>query len=154
LVVALDKTDDAASAVAEESLLVVRSVVGDELWLLALAGDGLDGAHDHVRVTLSNLERSVDLVGVVVGADVLERRLVLWLQVLTAGLRKVVCWDRHFKKGKYGRDGLDGGDVEVFPAAKVADVPPKVVVDATWCTSDAANQRWRGVGRGEVLDQR
>ena len=30
-------------------------------------------AHDHVRVSLSNLERSVDLVGVVVCADVLER---------------------------------------------------------------------------------
>jgi hypothetical protein len=154
LVVALDETDNTASAVAEESLLVVGRVVGDELWLLALTGDGLDGAHDHVRVSLSNLERSIDLVGVVVCANVLERGLVLRLQVLAARLRKVVCWDGHLKKGKHRRDRLDGGDVKVFPAAEVANVPPEVVVDATWCASDSANQRRGGVGRGEVLNQR
>jgi hypothetical protein len=154
LVVALDETDDAASAVAKESLFVVGGVVGDKLWLLALTSDRLDGAHDHVRVSLGNLKGSIDLVGVVVCADVLERRLVLWLQVLAAGLREVVCWDRNLKKRKYRRDRLDGGDVEVLPAAKVADIPPEVVIDTARRTSDAANQRWRGVGRGEILNQR
>jgi len=152
LVVALDETDDAAPAVAEESLLVVGGVVGDELWLCALASDRLDGAHDHVRVALSDLESGIDLVGVVVGADVLERRLVLWLQVLAARLRKVVGRDGNLKKRKHRRNGLDGGDVEVLPAAEVADVPPEVVVDAAWCASDAANKRWGGVRRREVLN--
>ena len=154
MVVALYETDDAAPAVAEESLLVVGGVVGDELWLCALASDRLDGAHDHVRVALSDLESGIDLVGVVVGADVLERRLVLWLQVLAARLRKVVCWDGNLKKRKHRRNGLDGGDVEVLPAAEVADVPPEVVVDAAGCASDATNKRWGRIGRGEILNQR
>ena len=76
------------------------------------------------------------------------------MQVLAARLGKVVGWDRDLKKRKDRGDGLDSGNVELFPAAEVADVPPEVVVDAAWCASDAANQRWGGVGRGEVLDQR
>ena len=107
-----------------------------------------------MAVSLSDLESCIDLVGVVVGADVLESRLILGLQVLAAGLGKVGGWDGDLKEGKHRRDGLDGGDVEVFPAAKVADVPPKVVVDAPGCASDAADQRWRWVGRREVLYQR
>ena len=154
LVVALDKADNTTAAVAEERLLEVGGVVGDELRLLAGAGNRLDSAHDHVGATLGNLESGVDLVGVVVGANVVQSRLVLWLEILAAGLREIGSWYWNFKKGKDGGDRLDGGDVEVFPAAQVADVPPEVVVDASWCVCHTADQRGRGIGRGEVLDKR
>jgi len=153
LIVALYKTDDAAAAVAEDCLLVISRVVGDKLWLLALTGNGLDGAHVHVRSSLGYLERGVDLVRVVVCANVLQGGLVLGLQVLAARLGKVGGWDRDFEQGKHGRNGLDGGDVEVLPAAKVADVPPEVVVDAAGRACDAANQGWGGIRGGEVFDQ-
>jgi hypothetical protein len=96
---------------------------------------------------LSYLESGVDLVGVVVGADVLESGLVLWLHVRTAWLRQVRGRKRNLKKWKYRWDGLDGGDVEVLPAAKIADVPPEVVVDASWCACDTADQGRSRVGR-------
>jgi len=107
-----------------------------------------------VRVTLSNFEGGVHLVGIVVGANVLESRLVFWLEILTAGLGKIGCRDGNFKKRKHRGDGLDGGDVEVCPAAKVADVPPEVVVDTAWHTGDAADKRWRRIGRRQVLHDR
>ena len=65
--------------------------------------------------------------------------LVLGLQVLAARLGKVGCWDRDFEQGKHRRNGLDGSDVEVLPAAKVANVPPEVVVDAAGRACDATN---------------
>lgn len=101
LVVALDEADDATPAVAKEGLLVVGGVAGDELGLLADSGNSLDSAHNHVCAALRNLERSIDLVGIVVGADVLERSLVLWLQVLAARLGKVRSWDGNLEKRKH-----------------------------------------------------
>jgi hypothetical protein len=154
LIVALHETNNAAAAVAKERLLIVGGVVGDELWLLTLTGYGLDGTHHHVAVSLGDLEGCIDLVGVVVCANVLESRLILRLQVLAAGLGKVGRRDGNFKEGKNRGDGLDGFNVEVFPAAKVADVPPKVVVDASRCASNAADQRRGWVRRRKILDQR
>lgn len=154
LVVTLDKTDDATTAVAEQRLLIVRGIVGNKLWLCAGSRGGLDGAHNHVCVSLSDLEGSVDLVGVVVCADILKRRLVLGLEVLAAGLRQVGGWDGNLKEWQNRRDCFDGGNVEVFPAAKIADVPPEVVADASWCACDTANQSWRRVWGRKVLHER
>jgi hypothetical protein len=154
VVVALDETDDAAASVTKESLLEVGRVAGDELGLVAGTSGRLDGAHLHVAVALGDLEGSVDLVGVVVGADVVKSVLVLWLHVLTNRLRKVGLGDRDLKEGEDGRNLLNGSDVEVFPAAKVADVPPEVVVDTTGSGSDATDQSGGRVGAAEVLEQR
>ena len=154
LVVALDEANNATTAIAKEGLLVVGRIVGDELGLRASSSHGLDSAHDHVGASLRDLEGGVDLVGIVVGADVLESRLVLWLQVLAAGLREIGGRDRDLKQGQHRGDGLDGGDVEVLPASQIADIPPEVVVDASRCAGDTANQRWGRIGRGEILEQR
>lgn len=154
VVVALDETNNAATSITEEGLLEVGGVAGDELGLVAGVGSGLDGAHLHVAVALGDLESSVDLVGVVVRADVVESRLVLRLHVLASGLGKVGLRDRDLKEGEYGRDLLDGGHVEVLPAAEVADVPPEVVVDAARSGCDTADQGWGWVGGAEVLEQR
>lgn len=115
------------------------------------AGNRLDSTHNHVCATLGNLESGVDLVGVVVCADILESSLVLWLEILAARLGKVGSWNGNLEKRKHGGDSLDGGDVEVFPATQVANVPPEVVVDTARCVADATNKRRRGVGGGEIL---
>jgi hypothetical protein len=154
LVVALDKPDDAATAFAEDGLLVVGGVVRDELRLCASTRHGLDSAHDHVGVTLGHLERGIDLIGIVVGANIVKGGLVLWLHALTTWLGKVRGRKRHLQKRQNRGDGLDGGDVEVVPAAEVADVPPEVVVDPSWCACDAADQARGRVARRKVLHQR
>ena len=154
VVVALDEADDAATSVTEECLLEVRGVAGDELGLGAGAGCGLDGAHLHVGVALGDLEGGVDLVGVVVCADVVESGLGLGLHVLADGLGQVGLGDGDLKEGKNGGDLLDGGDVEVLPAAKVADVPPEVVVDAAGSGCDATNKSRGRVGSAQVIEQR
>lgn len=154
VVVGLDKTDNATTSVTKEGLLEVRGVAGNELGLVAGVGLGLDGAHLHVAVTLCDLEGSVDLVGVVVGADVVKSRLVLGLHILADGLGKVGLGNGNLKERKNRGDLLDGSNVELLPAAEVADIPPEVVVDATGSGCDAADQSRGRVGAAQVLKQR
>lgn len=86
VVVALDKTNHTTTSITKDGLLVIGGVAGNKLRLSAHARNLLDGAHDHVSVALSDLECGIDLVGVVVGANVLQSRLVLWLHVGPAWL--------------------------------------------------------------------
>lgn len=51
-----------------------------------------------MSAALSDFESGIDLVGIVVGANVLKGRLVLWLKVLAARLWEVGGWDGNLKK--------------------------------------------------------
>jgi len=119
------------------------------------AGDRLAGLHGHVHGSLGDLERGVDLGGVVRVADVVERGLGLGLQVGTRGLWESECGNGDFQERKEARDGSDGGDVEVGPAAEVADVKPGVGVDSAHPTAgNAAHKGWGRVWRAEILQER
>jgi hypothetical protein len=89
VVVALDETNNAATSITKDGLLVVGGIARDILGLSAHTRDGLDSTHDHVSVTLGDLESGIDLVGVIVGANVLERGLVLGLHGGAAWLGEV-----------------------------------------------------------------
>jgi hypothetical protein len=118
------------------------------------AKDWLDGAHGHVCAALCYFESSIDLCGVVVVDNVMELGLILRLDVLAARDREIGCWDWDFEKGKHGGESGDGADVEVIPSAKVANVPPEVVVDTPAHGSDAADKAGGGVGAGQVIKER
>ena len=75
------------------------------------------------------------------------------LEILARGLRQVGGGDGDFQEREHRRDGSDGGDIEVGPAAQVADVPPEVRVDASRCAGDATDESRGGVGCGEVVEE-
>jgi len=92
-----------------------------------------------VGAALGDLEGGVDLGGVVVGIDIMEGRLVLGLQVLAGGLGEVGGRDGDLEEREHRRKRSNGGDVEVSPAAEVADIPPEVGVLASGNAGDATD---------------
>jgi len=160
-VVGFDETDEAAAAVAAEGVGGVVGVGREEVRAVVAAVLGLHG--DVAGVALAGFDGGVDLGGVVARDDVLEAALVGGFEgggadggdgegggfdgdVEEARLR---FRGREDAAGEAG-DGADGLEVEVFPGAQVADVPPAVGVDAG-ADGEAGHEADGGVAARQVF---
>ena len=143
--VGFDEADEpaafaASSADAADGLRRVVGVGGDEV--CAVFGGVLSAHGDVAGMALAGFDGGVDFGRVEARNDVLEAALVGGFEGGVAdgwvGEGGGFDGDVEQARGFFGRgedaageagDGADGGEVEIFPGAEVADVPPAVSVD-------------------------